>query len=139
MGGGVDAPAHASTPTPTRHRILVVDDAKMNRMVLKALLEHLGQTDVAFAADGEEALACLRAPGERPFDLVLTDMWMPRLDGAALVKALRADPALAGLRVIVVTADVEFRAKFAKLGFDGILLKPITTEKLAQTLEGGEA
>ncbi len=66
-------------------------------------------------------------------------MWMPRLDGAALVKALRADPALAGLRVVVVTADVEFRAKFAKLGFDGILLKPITTEKLAQTLEGVEA
>ena len=140
-GGGVGSPTPNPTPTrsPANLRILVVDDAKMNRMVLKALLEHLGQTDVAFAADGEEALACLRAPGERPFDLVLTDMWMPRLDGAALVKALRADPALAGLRVIVVTADVEFRAKFAKLGFDGILLKPITTEKLAQTLEGGEA
>lgn len=134
--GGVGLQRASRPRAPKNLRILIVDDAKMNRMVLKALLEHLGLTDLAFAADGEEALARLRAPAGRPFDLVLTDMWMPRLDGSDLVKALRADPACAGLRIVVVTADVEFRAQYARLGFDGILLKPITTEKLVQLLEG---
>ena len=108
----------------------------MNRMVLKALLEHLGQTDVAFAADGEEALACLRAPGERPFDLVLTDMWMPEMDGEGLVRAIRADPRLARLPVHVVTADVEMRRRHAEIGFTSILLKPVTVGALAGVLGG---
>ena len=66
---------------------------------------------------------------------MLTDMWMPRLDGSGLVKAIRADPALSDMRVVVVTADVEFRAKFAEIGFDSLLLKPITKASLAEALE----
>ena len=77
----------------------------------------------------------LREQGAARFDLVLTDMWMPRLDGAGLVKAIRADSALSGLHVVVVTADVEFRAKFAEIGFDGILLKPVTRDGLVEMLD----
>ena len=105
----------------------------MNVMVLKALLNHIGSFDVAVAMDGLEALKTLEA-SDRSFDLVLTDMWMPNLDGAELVKAIRANPALASLRVIAVTADVEMQSKVLSLGFDGILFKPITTEKLRQTI-----
>ena len=117
-------------------RILIVDDSKMNLMVLKARLKKMGDFDISLASDGHEALDLLAEPGDKPFDLVLTDMWMPQLDGAGLVKAVRANPALAGMRVVVVTADVEFRHKYAGIGFDGILLKPITSDKLAEVLFG---
>ena len=126
------------THTARSRRILIVDDSKMNRMVLEALLKKAGDFDVAMASDGNEALSVIRASGERSFDLVLTDLWMPNLDGAGLVKAIRADPAIAKLRVIAVTADVEFRGKAHEVGFDGMLLKPITTATLDEVLKGGE-
>ena len=119
------------------HRILIVDDSKMNIMVLKALLNHIGDFDVAAATDGQEALDMLKASGDRPFDLVLTDMWMPNMDGEGLVREIRKIPEFASLRVVMVTADVEFQGKAAALGFDGILLKPITGEKLVEVLNGG--
>ena len=61
---------------------------------------------------------------------------MPNLDGEGLVKDIRANSALSSLRVLVVTADVEIREKAAKMGFDGILLKPVTTAGLEQALLG---
>ena len=117
-------------------RILIVDDSKMNLMVLKAFLRHLGKFDIAMAMDGLEALEQLRTSGDKPFDLVLTDMWMPNLDGEGLLKTIRATPSLASLRVVIVTADVELQAKAAEMGFDGILFKPVTSSKLAQILAG---
>ena len=117
-------------------RILLVDDSRMNLMVLQAFLKHLGQFEIALAADGREALDLLRTPGTAPYDLVLTDMWMPNLDGEGLVRAVRADPALASLRVVIVTADVELQSQAAAMGFDGILFKPVTSAKLAHILAG---
>jgi two-component system chemotaxis sensor kinase CheA len=140
--GGVEELTHPLTHSPTQQlnnsptclRILIVDDSKMNIMVLKAQLKNLGQFEVAAAGDGQEALELLRSKGANSFDLVLTDMWMPRMDGEGLVKAIRADPLLSGLRVVVVTADVEFRAKFDAVGFDDLLLKPVTRDGLAEML-----
>ena len=103
-------------------------------MVLQAQLRKLGTFDIGSAADGVEALAALRASGAEPFDLMLTDIWMPNLDGEGLARAVRDDPALRGLRVVAVTADVEFPSKAAAAGFDGVLLKPVTADKLAAIL-----
>ena len=108
----------------------------MNLMVLKALLKQIGDFEVATAMNGHEALAILDAPDAEPFDLVLTDMWMPDMDGEGLVRALRKNPAHSSLRVIVVTADVEFRGKSAEMGFNGMLLKPVTTERLRKVVVG---
>ena len=127
----------ADVTAPQAHpirRILLVDDSKMNLLVLKALLKKLGNFEVATAENGQEALTQLQTPGALPVDLVLTDMWMPELDGTGLVKAIRADPALASLRVIAVTADTEFQGRVADLGFDGMLLKPVTLERLSGIL-----
>jgi CheY-like chemotaxis protein len=118
------------------HRILIVDDSKMNLLVLTALLKHLGEFEIEMALDGREALKVLEAPGAKPFDLILTDMWMPNLDGEGLIKAIRANPALSSMRVVAITADVESQSTFAKMGFDGLLLKPVTAEKLGKTLTG---
>ena len=126
-------PSHAS---PMPRRLLLVDDSKMNIMVLKALLNHIGDFEISTANDGLEALAQLKSHGAPPFDMVLTDMWMPNLDGEGLVRAIRANPAWASLRVVAVTADVEYRGRFAALGFDELLLKPITVEKLVKVISG---
>ena len=72
--------------------------------------------------------------GDPSFNLVMADLWMPVMDGAELVKRIRADGRLAHVKVCAVTADVEARANYGELGFDGILLKPVTIEKLAEVL-----
>ena len=137
VSAGTAATNGADGTAPQAHpirRILLVDDSKMNLLVLKALLKKLGNFEVATAENGQEALTQLQTPGATPVDLVLTDMWMPELDGTGLVKAIRADPALASLRVIAVTADTEFQGKVEDLGFDGMLLKPVTLERLSGIL-----
>ena len=124
-------------PVQMPHRILLVDDSRMNLMVLKALLKNMGDFEVVLASDGQEALKLLETPDAKAFDLVLTDMWMPNLDGAGLLRAIRANPALASLRVVVVTADVESQVTCAEMGFNDILLKPITPASLVKILSGG--
>ena len=133
------APAAASAPETQSEipkRILLVDDAKVNLLVQKAQLKKLGNFDIMTAEDGEQALKVLQTPGAAPFDLVLTDMWMPNMDGEGLVREIRSRKELSGLRVVVVTADVELKGKAGKMGFDGILLKPVPASALAATIRG---
>ena len=110
-------------------RVLVVDDSPVNRAVLKAMLEKLGVAEIELAEDGRCALEMLEK--DPVFDLVMSDMWMPVMDGAELIKRIRADACLTQLKVCSITADVEARANYRDLGFDVILLKPVTVEKLA--------
>ena len=111
-----------------RCRILVVDDSAVNRAVLKAMLAKIGAANVSTAENGREALTALQADPD--FDLVFSDLWMPEMDGRDLVRAIRADAKLARLPVYLVTADVEARLQAASDGFTGVLLKPITMDKL---------
>ena len=122
----------ASKPMP--RRILVVDDSAVNRAVLKALLTKLGVADIELAVDGRAALDVLER--DPAFDVVLTDMWMPVMDGAELVRCIRADERLAKLKVCSVTADVEARATYREQGFDSLLLKPVTINRLAELFGG---
>ena len=131
-------PENPENPASKR-RILIVDDQKMNLVVLKAMLKKLGDFDVVMAADGKQALAELEAPDAQPFDMVLTDMWMPELDGAGLVKAIRASTKHRSLPVHVVTADVEMVKHHEETGFTSILLKPITVDKIRPVVCGGKA
>ena len=111
-------------------RLLIADDQKMKLLVLSAMLKKIGSFEITTASNGKEALDILLAAGPGSFDMVMTDMWMPEMDGTALVKAIRADPNLASLPVYVLTADVETQEVYAELGFTGMILKPITLEKL---------
>ena len=111
----------------------------MNLIVLKAMLKKLCDFDVVMAADGKQALAALEAPDAQPFDMVLTDMWMPELDGAGLVRAIRASEKFKALPVHVVTADVELVKRHEEVGFTSILLKPITVDTIRPVVCGGES
>jgi two-component system chemotaxis sensor kinase CheA len=88
-----------TTPKPSR-RVLVVEDSITSRMLLKGILESAG-FDVRTAVDGLDALAALR---EDTFDLVVSDVEMPRMTGLDLAQRIRADRRLADLPLILVTA-----------------------------------
>lgn len=83
-------------------RILVVDDTAFNRQLLVRLLKGIGHEPVE-AADGRAALAILRDPAVTPVDVVLLDIVMPEMDGYETLAALKADPALSELPVIVIS------------------------------------
>ena len=84
------------------------------------------------AQSGEEALEILKK--DIP-DFVLTDMWMPRINGTELAKTIRQNPACSNVRIISVTADVIADRTFDMKVFDDILLKPVTLEKLSALFE----
>ena len=125
-------PDHSEQPGISPSRVLVVDDMSANRTVLKALLAKCGITDLAMAESGREALKILEC--DPNFDLVLSDLWMPGMDGRELVHAIRSDAKLSNLPVYLVTADVEARKKAESDGFTGILLKPVTLDGIKALL-----
>ena len=128
-------PSTASTPSTDSHPVrsaLVVDDVPVNLLVEQAMLKRAGVAEVVTAPSGTAALEALEKHGA--FDLVLTDLWMPEMDGYALCAHLRADERWRKLPVYAVTADVEARKVAAERGFDGLLLKPVTIESLARFL-----
>ena len=116
----------------TEKSILVVDDQKLNQSILRTMLSRLGFRNVLTAGNGMAALELLKITGN--VDIVLTDMFMPVLDGEGLVREIRKSPELAKIPVYVITADVEMQAEFKAKGFDNMLLKPITIEKLQNLL-----
>ena len=105
--------------------MLVVEDSITSRMLIKSILESAGYK-VKTAVDGMEAFTLLRA---EPFDLVVSDVEMPRLNGFDLTAKIRADKKLAELPVVLVTAletredrergiDVGANAYIVKSNFD---------------------
>ena len=123
-------------------RILLVDDLRINLLVLSKLCRKLGLGRVETAQSADEALQKLRAAAAEGaaarYALVLTDLWMPGTDGAGLAEAVRSDPALAGTRVCAVTADVEILKSQTAKNFAGVLLKPVLLGPLREFFENLE-
>ncbi len=113
-------------------RILIVEDHPTMREAMRLVLEGEGFT-IDEAADGERALELVR---DDPPDLVFLDMNIPGPSGADVLGELRADPATAGVRVIVVTADgEEGRGRAIAMGADEYFTKPFSPITLLQTVE----
>ena len=116
----------------THKRILVVDDQKLNLRILQTMLVRIGIREVLTVGNGREALDTMLERSD--VDIVMTDMSMPVMDGAALVREMRRTPQLAAIPVYVITADVEMQNEYKKIGFDDMLIKPITIDKLKELL-----
>ncbi len=114
--------------SPMTGKILIVDDAKANRMILHALLERDYYT-VFEAEDGIEAIEIAR---EKSPDLILLDYMMPRLNGLETCKRLKANPQTMNTPVVMVTSSDRIEEKNATLaaGADDFLTKPINQEVL---------
>jgi len=109
-------------------RILVVDDLKLNRLLLQQFLDNPAFT-LNEAENGQEALEIIRL--HRP-DLIMLDMRMPVMDGTELIRRLKTDAALATIPVIVVSASAmqEEEAEAKAVGCDGYLRKPVRRDEL---------
>jgi DNA-binding response OmpR family regulator len=115
------------TETMTK-KVLIADDEQNIVISLEFLLRREG-FEVFVASDGEEALLRLRA--EKP-DLVLLDVMMPKMNGFDVCQAIRADPDLADMRVLMLTAKGR-EAEVSKglgLGADAYMTKPFSTKEL---------
>jgi two-component system capsular synthesis sensor histidine kinase RcsC len=108
--------------------VLVVDDQPINRLLLERQLRHLGCHAVT-AADGAEALA-----GKKRFDLILTDLRLPGLDGYALARIWRAGGMDCPIVAVSAGHAAVERERCAAAGMDGYLAKPFTMDELAQLL-----
>jgi two-component system chemotaxis response regulator CheY len=115
-------------------RILVVDDFSTMRRILKNILKQIGYTDIDEAEDGNGALAKLR---QDKYDLVVSDWNMPNMSGLDLLKAIRADSALNGIPVLMVTAEAkkENVVEAIKAGVNNYVVKPFTAEVLREKIE----
>ena len=118
-------------------RVLVVDDNHTNRQILR---KQVGawKMQVGSAASGEEALQRLRAAvGDgQPYDIALLDVQMPEMDGFTLAAAIKADPALAATRLIVLTSmgHALSSAELKQLGIEAYLVKPVKQSRLFDCL-----
>ncbi|MDO8070688.1 CHASE domain-containing protein [Janthinobacterium sp. SUN176] len=112
--------------------ILLVEDNVFSQQVGCELLEDAGAT-VCVACNGREALELL---AHRRYDCVLMDVQMPEMDGFEATRRIRADPQLAGLLVIAMTANAgsEDRARCLAAGMDEFLTKPIAPNLLFHLL-----
>ena len=119
-------------PSAKDLRVLVADDVPLNMSVMKAMLRRIGVTDIVTAENGAEALDKLKQ--DDGIGLVLTDMWMPVMDGEGLIREIRSREQWKDLPVYAVTADVETQKTFKASGFTGILLKPVTPDQLKSVI-----
>jgi two-component system chemotaxis response regulator CheY len=114
-------------------RFLVVDDFSTMRRIVRNLLKELGFTNVEEAEDGAVALQKLRGGA---FDFVISDWNMPNMTGIELLRAIRADPALKHLPLLIITAEAkkENIVEAAQSGASGYIVKPFTAATLDEKL-----
>jgi uncharacterized protein (TIGR02266 family) len=141
LEGMLDSGAPPPTPLASGYRVLLVEDnphvVEMYSYVLKKLAaEDLGgrvPMEVHFAQDGHGALAQLAL---RPFDLVVTDLYMPVLDGFQLVQRMKTDPRLRTVPVVAISGGgTEAQERATDLGVDVYLGKPVRFTQVLETVK----
>ena len=118
-------------------RVLVVDDNATNRQILRHQL-FAWKMKKGSAAGGLEALELLReaAAEGKPYNLALLDMQMPEMDGLMLARAIKADPVIAGTRLIILTSlgHILGTEELRAIGIDAYLIKPVKQSRLFDCL-----
>ena len=129
-------PAYAPAPRDAARRVLLVEDSEVDAaLMLRGLRPHAEALAVTHVESGDQALEMLAAQAD--VDLVLLDLNLPGTDGRAVLSAIKSDPRLAAVRVVVLTGsshpgDIEFCMRH---GADGYLTKPEDRSSLAQLVQ----
>lgn len=115
-------------------RAIVVDDSRATRAILVRILTEIGFETIQ-AAHGREALELLAA--EPPVGLALVDWNMPIMDGLDFVRAVKADPELQSMKVVMVTTegDMDHMVRALEAGADEYAMKPFTPAVIREKLQ----
>ena len=113
-------------------KVLLADDSKTMRMLIRHLLEELGIKDVTEVEDG---VAAVTSTTQHYYDLIITDIHMPKMTGIELVEAIRSGGVESP--IVVITSDSDYRsvAKMQELGANAYLTKPFTRRKLQSVIQ----
>jgi len=113
--------------------ILTVDDSASVRMAMRIALTGAGYK-VTEASDGSEGVA--KASGTR-FDMIITDLNMPRMDGLTMIRELRKMPSQSGIPIIFVTteSDESLKAQAKAAGATGWLIKPFQPDQIIRIVQ----
>ncbi|WP_262423426.1 response regulator [Brevundimonas denitrificans] len=130
-----EAPAPAPLTAERGLKVLAAEDNTVNQLVLKTLLHQLG-VDLTVVDDGLEAV---EAWGREPWDLILMDVQMPRMDGPGAARAIRAAEAMTGRArtpIIALTANVMTHqvAEYLGAGMDRCVAKPLQIGALVEAM-----
>lgn len=114
-------------------RVLIVDDFSTMRRIMRNLVKEMGFSSIDEAPDGSAALSKLR---NGSFDLVISDVNMPVMNGFELLREIRRDPTLAAIPFLLVTAEAkkEDIVGAAQAGASGYIVKPFTRATLEEKL-----
>ena len=115
-------------------KVLIVDDFAVSRKVLVITLEQLGFDNIEEVSDGNSALVRLKSG---LFDLVITDMEMPKMSGFELLQQIRYDPNLKQIPVLIVTENgmqEDIVAAF-KAGLNAYVVKPVDVKVFAEKMK----
>ena len=115
----------------TDMKFLIVDDFSTMRRIVRGLLKEIGYQNAEEAEDGVEALSMLK---QSKYDFVVSDINMPNMTGFQLLNAIKADPTLKHLPVLMVTAEArkEDIVLAAQSGAAGYIVKPFTKATLEE-------
>jgi two-component system, chemotaxis family, chemotaxis protein CheY len=116
-------------------RFLVVEDSPTMRQLITFSLKRIPNSKITESSDGVDALKKLK---EEQFDLILSDINMPLMDGLKLVSMIRSNPAYQSIPIIIVTTEgsENDREKGLALGANAYLSKPIQTNELLRVVKG---
>jgi two-component system chemotaxis response regulator CheY len=121
-------------PASASINCLVVDDQQTMRSLVRSGLQQLGFKNINEAPDGEEGLRHMLS---RPYQLVISDYNMPKLDGLGLLRAIRSHPPIQKVAFIMLTgrADKELVQRAVQFGVNNYLVKPFTVGTLKEKIE----
>lgn len=121
-------------PAASSMRVLIVDDQHSMRMLIRGSLQQIGFKEFDEAGDGEEGLRKLVTS---PAHLVIADFNMPKLDGLALLRAVRTHPATSKTAYIMLTgrADRDLVQRAVQFGGNNYLVKPFSVAQLKEKIE----
>lgn len=114
--------------------VLIVDDTSVSRMLLTESLQEIGITNITLAKDGAEAFDQLK---KKPVHLIISDQYMPNLDGLGLLKAVRTNAPTAKVGFILVTGSPEKSLvdRGRAMGLNNFIAKPFTTKAIRAAIE----
>ena len=117
----------------TTKRILVADDSTASRSLVAAAFAEVADVEIARASSGVEAMKLIATTS---FDLVLTDVNMPDINGLELLRFIKTSERLRTTPVLLISTDAaqQDRSRALSLGADDYLTKPFTTEQLRQAI-----